>query len=76
MLNIHGPYPDEGANFETNQNKAYTSMFSNPATLPPDAGKWVAYAMILLVPGSFVILLVLWLSKLIAGKVRAIGSNH
>jgi hypothetical protein len=76
MLIIHSLRTSAGAKFETKYNNVPISMFSNPTTLPPDAGKWVAYAMILLIPGSFVVLLALWLSKLIAGKVRAIGSNH
>ena len=42
---------------------------------PPELRKWGAYALILLVPGSFVILPVLWLVRLRSIAKTAVGAN-
>jgi hypothetical protein len=58
-------------------------MFRRPKALSPrEFGKYCAYALILLAPGSFVLLPVLWLVRLFGVKAwrqaqeRAIGTEH
>ncbi len=38
------------------------------ASSPHELGKWCAYAVILLVPGTFVVLPVMWLIRLVVRK--------
>jgi hypothetical protein len=38
-------------------------MLPNSITSPPHLGKWLAYVLILLTPGSFVLVPVLWLLR-------------
>ena len=49
------------------------------ASLPHNLGKWCAYAVILLVPGSFIVLPVMWLVRLFVRKdywhVRAMARH-
>ena len=40
-------------------------MYSRLTAPPPELRKWCAYALILLVPGSFVVLPVVWLVRLL-----------
>jgi hypothetical protein len=50
------------------------------ASLPHNLGKWCAYALILLVPGSFIALPVMWLVRFFVRKdylhVRTIMARH
>ena len=45
------------------------------ASFSPELRKWCAYALILLVPGSFVMLPVLWLVRLWNGTKAAIEAG-
>lgn len=44
-------------------------MFSNwKAILPRGLAKWLGYALVLLAPGSFIILPALWLARMIGDQ--------
>jgi hypothetical protein len=41
------------------------------AAVPPEVAKWCAFALILLAPGSFIVLPVLWLARRVGWQRRA-----
>ena len=47
---------------------AYTAAMKLTASSPRELTKWCAYALLLLAPGSFLVLPVLWLVRARAGK--------
>ncbi len=38
--------------------------------VPPDTAKWLAVAFVVVVPGSFLVVATLYVSRLLAGKFR------
>lgn len=44
-------------------------MFSRLTTSPPELWKWCAYALILLAPGSFIVLPAIWLVRMLGVQV-------
>lgn len=51
-------------------------MSCRPIASPTQFGKWCAYALVLLAPGSFVILAVFWLVRLLGLRLRARGPSY
>ena len=45
-------------------------MSGHSIVIPPKLGQWVAYALILLAPGSFFVLPALWLARRFVGVAR------
>jgi hypothetical protein len=50
-------------------------MYSRLTASPPELRKWCVYALVLLVPGSFVVLPALWFARLMSSAKSAPGEG-